>query len=209
MDGIRTLLFDADGTVLDARNFIIEATIYALKKHGYSVPERSVIASHVGESFDIYYRVLSGSDNVKPLQESHREFQMANFNLSKAYPHAQEVLKALKSKHFKLGLVSTRVRKTLEETLRQAGLYDIFDVVIAGDEAPIKPAPDALLKALDLLGEIPGDAVMIGDSHIDIEAGKNAGTKTIRAKYGFHADRLHEPEPDLFIEDIRDLLKIF
>ena len=49
---------------------------------------------------------------------------------------------------------------------------------------------------------------MIGDSHFDIEAGKNAGTKTIRATYGFHTDKLNEPRPDYFINDISDLLKL-
>ena len=49
---------------------------------------------------------------------------------------------------------------------------------------------------------------MVGDSNVDIEAGKNARTKTIRATYGFHKDKMHEPEPDYFIEDISDLLKV-
>ena len=54
--------------------------------------------------------------------------------------------------------------------------------------------------------EIPKKAIMIGDSHLDIEAGKNAGMKTIRATYGFHKDNLHNPEPDFFISDIKELL---
>jgi pyrophosphatase PpaX len=90
-----------------------------------------------------------------------------------------------------------------------AGLLDIFDTIVSFEDAGgQKPDPAPLLQALQILGETPDRAVMIGDSHLDIEAGRNAGVQTIRATYGFHKEKLEEPNPDFMIDDIKDLLKL-
>lgn len=210
MKDITTLLFDIDGTILDTREFIIQATEYALKTLCYQVPERSVIAQNVGKVFPDYYGTLSGSsEKIKELIDAHWEFQYSNMHLSVLFPNTLQALKAVKEKGYKLGAVTTRSRKTSKQTLLDSGIFDLFDIVIAGDDVKeSKPHPAPLLKALELVGEVPEKAIMIGDSHLDIEAGKNAGTKTIRAIYGFHTDNLHEPEPNFIVEDISELLKL-
>ena len=105
-----------------------------------------------------------------------------------------------------MGAVTSRSNKTSHQTLVNAGMSDFFDVVIsAEDTKELKPNPAPLFKALKYLKATPEQAVMVGDSHLDIEAGKNAGTKTIRVTYGFHNDNLDEPKPDLFIHDIGEL----
>jgi pyrophosphatase PpaX len=210
MKGITTILFDIDGTVLDTSEFILQATEYALSSLGYPVPDRSVIKKEVGIPFPQYYIDLCGSDeHIDKLIEKHREFQYSNYNLSKLFPNALSTLTYLKKKGYKLGAVTTRSNKTSHQTLVNAGIFDLFDIVISFEDAKkLKPNPDPLLKALENMNETPEKAVMIGDSHLDIEAGKNAGTKTIRAAYGFHKDNLHNPEPDFIVEDIGDLLKI-
>lgn len=81
----------------------------------------------------------------------------------------------------------------------------LFDV----DGTLLKPHPAPLLKALERMSLPISSAAMIGDSHLDIEAGKNAGTKTVRATYGFHTDKLHESKPDFIINSIAELLNIF
>ncbi len=210
MDGITTILFDIDGTVLDTSEFILQATEYALAALGYPVPDRSVIRKEVGIPFPQYYIDLCGSaENVEELILKHREFQYSNYNLSKLFPNALETLNSLKKKGYKLAAVTTRSNKTSHQTLVDAGIFDLFDIIISFEDAKkLKPNPEPLLKALENLNETPDKAVMIGDSHLDIEAGKNAGTKTIRAAYGFHKDNLHNPDPDFIIEDIGELLKI-
>lgn len=211
MENIKVLLFDIDGTVLDTTEFIIQATEYALASLGYNVPERSVIHSVVGVPFPDYYIQLAGEDkNIEKLIEKHREFQYANFNLAKPFPGAIETLKNLKDKGYKLAAVTSRSKKTSHQTLIDNGIFDFFDTIISFEDASgLKPDPAPLLKALENLNEKAENAVMIGDSHLDIEAGINAKTKTIRAGYGFHKDNLHNPEPDFIIDDINDLNKIF
>src|SRR3989344_6081114 len=182
MQGITTLLFDVDGTILDTREFIIQATIHALSTLGYPVPERSVIAQNVGKIFPEYYGTLAGStEKLKELIDEHRNFQYSNFNLSVSFPNTVSTLKTLKDKGYKMAAVTTRSRKTSEQPMRDAGVFDFFDTIITGEEVQeAKPHPEPLLKALQNLNELPERAVMIGDSHLDVEAGKNAGTKMVR-----------------------------
>lgn len=208
-DSIRAFLFDVDGTILDTREFIFQAFEYALTAHGHEIPARSTIKKLIGKPLDECYRILSGLDKVEHLQNAHSQFQLSNFSLSIPYPKAFQTLKTLKDGGFKLAVVTTRGRKTASETLRRAGMEELFDAIISGEDAQLKPHPEPLLKALGQIDESPAGAVMIGDTYLDIEAGKNAGTKTIRATYGFHTERLHDPEPDFFIDDIGDILKIF
>lgn len=210
MDKITTLLFDIDGTVLDTREFIIQATEHALNTLEYPVPKREVIEKCVGMAFPGYYQSLTGTDkDTDKLIDAHRDFQYKNYNLAKLFPHALETLQKLKEKGYKMAAVTTRSKKTSHQTLIDADIFDLFDVVISNEDASeLKPHPAPLLKALELMRRLPENAVMIGDSHLDIQAGKNAGTKTIRAAYGFHTDHLHDPEPDFIIEDIKDLLTL-
>ncbi|MEK7175319.1 MAG: HAD-IA family hydrolase [Patescibacteria group bacterium] len=210
MEKITTLIFDIDGTILDTQEFIFQATEYALATSGYSVPERSIIAKNVGKSFPEYYFSLTNSEkDIDKLIDTHRAFQYLNFNLAKLFPNALETLKTLKNKGYKLAVVTTRSKKTSHQNLIDSNIFNLFNIVISGDDVKkIKPDPEPLLMALEFMQELPEKAIMIGDSYLDIQAGKNAGTKTIRATYGFHIDKLHEPEPDFFISDISDLLKL-
>jgi pyrophosphatase PpaX len=210
MNSITAILFDIDGTILDTTEFIIQATEHALSTLGYKVSERALIAKTVGVHFPEYYFLLAGKDaDTDKLIEEHRAFQYENYHLVRPFPGAFDTLKSLHEKGYKLAAVTTRSRKTSYQTLADAGIFELFDTVVYWEDVKEhKPHPEPLFKALELLDVVPENTVMVGDSHLDIEAGKNAGTKTIRAAYGFHKDNLHTPEPDVIIQDIRDLLKI-
>ena len=210
MDDVTTLLFDIDGTVLNTDEFILHATEHALATVGYPVPDRSVISKTIGIPFPEYYVILSGASNkIDALIEAHRNFQYKNYNLVKLFPNSLATLKSLKHKGYKMAAVTSRSNKTSIQTIDDAGLLDVFDIIISFEDTHTrKPDPAPLFKALQYFKEVPKKAVMIGDSHLDIQAGKNAGTKTIRAVYGFHTENLHDPEPDFIIKDISELLTL-
>lgn len=210
MKHIRAILFDIDGTLLDTTEFIWQATEHALRVHNLPIPERKIISRAVGLPTDIYFQSLGGENfDHQILLETAKAFQIQNMHLSFAYANTLSTLQSLKEKGLKIGAVTSRHRKSILETLTPAGIEQFLDVLVAGNETPLgKPHADPLLKAIAELGESPESALMVGDSHVDIEMGKNAGTTTVRALYGFHTDFLHEPEPDFFVDDIGDLLKI-
>ncbi|MBI5875940.1 MAG: HAD family hydrolase, partial [Deltaproteobacteria bacterium] len=85
-----------------------------------------------------------------------------------------------------------------------------FQKVVGGDGVQNKkPAPEAIEIILKELKALPGKAVFIGDSKIDIEAGKKAGIITIGAAYGFRGrQELEEAGADVIIEDIKELISL-
>jgi len=210
MHDITTILFDIDGTLLDTREFILQAFEHALRTHEYEVPDREEISAQVGKHLEECYIALTGNkEHTQKLVEAHKSFQDQNFHLSAMFPGVRDTLKHLRGKGYKIAAVTTRYQRTAFQTLKDAGILYLFDTIIYGDDvSAVKPDPEPLLKALEILNEKPEHAVMIGDSHLDIETGKNTGIQTIRVTYGFHKNQMHEPEPDYFIEDIKDILKI-
>lgn len=206
----RTLLFDIDGTLLDTQEFILQATEYTLTQFGFPVPPRTILTKNVGKPFPEYYQVLTEQTDVSDLITTHRNFQLEHLNLSAPFPNTIETLTALKSRGYRCATVSTRAKITTLETLELANIKEFFDVCISGDDAPThKPNPAPLFLALEQLSASPAQAVMIGDSHLDVQAGKNAGTKTIRVSYGFHTDYIDDPKPDAVIHNIHELLTLF
>ncbi len=210
MKKTQALLFDVDGTLLDTKKFILQATEHALSIHGYPVPEQSTIAKLVGKPLPEFYKILTGVEDQSPLQKSHRDFQLANLHLSVPFANTVKTLNVLHNRGYKMAVATSRSKITALEILQQAGLNEFFEIIVsAEDAAEQKPHPAPLLHALEKLNIAPNLAAMIGDSDVDVEAGKNAGTATVRVTYGFHTERLHETAPDFIIDDIGELLNIF
>ncbi len=211
MDGIKALLLDVDGTILDTREYIYQATEHAFAENSLPVPTRDLMAKAAGKSFDEYVFFLAGRRDFDPLpvQTSHRVFQLERLDLSAPFPGALETLTELKKRGYKIATITNRGRTTGKATLDHAGISHLLDVSLFSEDAPeLKPSPVPLNMALERMRLVPEEAVMVGDADIDIEAGKRAGMKTIRATYGFHFDS-ESVEADADIGNIRELLNIF
>ncbi len=210
IDKITTILFDLDGTILDTREAIFQAFAHGLTALGYKVPPREEIFAHVGKEFsEMVEGVIGGAENNEKMRELVRDFQLANLHLVTAYAGVAEVLKELKQRGYKLGAVTNAKHEGSQKRLELASLMDLFETLVGIDDVENpKPHPDPVLLALKNINEKPENAIMIGDSHFDIESGKKAGTKTIRVTYGFHTGEMDNPAPDYFIDDIKDLLKL-
>lgn len=100
------------------------------------------------------------------------------------FAHVDTVVAALQARGYHLAVVSSRRRLPLERGLRRTGLRDRFeDVVSLDDVREPKPSPEGLLHALRALGVPPTRAVYVGDSELDIEAGRRAGMTAWRATW--------------------------
>lgn len=119
----------------------------------------------------------------------------------------EHLFERLKGDGFSLAIVTSSVREMIVPFLRQKRLYSYLDCVLGRAEARrLKPSPDPLLKCLETLQVDPSDSVYIGDSIIDIRAGKGAGTGTIGVLTGASdLKRLQEEAPDAILESVTDL----
>jgi N-acetyl-D-muramate 6-phosphate phosphatase len=100
-------------------------------------------------------------------------------------PGVDEMLVRLKG-HYPMAVVSARDEETILAFLEYFGLTQYFDVIITGLSAEhTKPYPDPVLLAAHKLGLPPEKCLMIGDTTVDIRAGKSAGAQTVGVLCGF------------------------
>ena len=202
-------MFDVDGTLLDTSEFIFQAFEYSLERAGFPKKNREEIARLVGKPLDLCYQVLTGVADVAELSAMHRAFQVEHIELAKAYAGTMETLATLKESGMRIGVVTTRARASTLETLRATGLATYLDHVVAFEDVDnLKPHPEPILKTLSYLNSHPDAAVMVGDTDVDIAAGRNAGTLTVGVTYGFHGLEILKSCPDHIIDDIAAILPL-
>lgn len=203
---IRAVLFDVDGTLLDTTEFIYGGFDHTLAAHGYPVPARSSYAPVVGPPLRQGYELLAPGCDADRLCETHRAWQSANLHVSRPYADAEPVLRALHGAGLRLAAITNRSRITSVDTIARAGLSRYLDLVLsAEDVSNIKPHPEPLLRALTTLGARATEAVMVGDTPVDIEAARAAGVGAVGVSYGFHGPALAGARPDALIHSLRDL----
>ena len=205
----RAVLFDVDGTLLDTTEFIFQGFEHALAAHGHPTLSRAAYARVVGKPLDRCYEELAPGCDAALLCETHRAWQTANLHLSRPYPDAEPVLRTLHEAGLRLAAITSRSRRTSVDTIAQAGLAGYLDVILsAEDVAHIKPHPEPLLRALAHVDVPPEAAVMVGDTDVDILAGRAAGVRTVGVTYGFHGAALAAAGPDLLVDTLADLLPL-
>ena len=122
-------------------------------------------------------------------------------------PGVREVLSQLDGRGALLGLLTGNLSRIAMAKMRQAGLARYFDVGGFGEESDVRAdlVPVALAKASEKAGhEIQArHAVVIGDTPLDIEAGKQGGTRTVGVATGPHfVEDLRTAGADLVLEDL-------
>jgi len=91
--------------------------------------------------------------------------------------------------------------------IQELGMADYFRVVYGGNSFERKkPDPMGVDSILHELGTAPSQAMIVGDSEIDIQTARNAGTWVCGVTYGFGSHRFAEYPPDLFVDNLTELV---
>lgn len=177
----KLIIFDCDGTVLDTFG-LIEKTVY--KTFEKMLPDYKITKEEAHAFFgplidDSFRKYVSSEEEVDALVKCYREINeslMAEY--IKAYDGIESTLKELKRSGFKIAIVSNKVTAAVVQGLEICNINQYFDLIVGAEQMTnAKPAPDGIRKALELLKK--KDAILIGDTIIDIETGKNASIETI------------------------------
>lgn len=206
---IKAILFDIDGTLLDTSELLYQAFEYAIKSQGLVPPSREEMSKVIGVSLEKCYLAFAPLGNNALLCKAHNEFQLENPHLSKLFPETVPVLIKLKEMGLKLVGITNRWKSTAEVSIKRAKLDKYLDFVNYRDGFKnIKPDPEMLLHAIQKLGMNKDEAVMVGDTAIDIEAARGAGIKSVGVTYGFLGQEIAKEKPDFVIDNLSQLLKI-
>lgn len=198
---LSALLWDLDGTLVDALPDIAWALGEALAQYGYGSVQAQVVQKWIGKgALVLCTRALSylGLDTrdeqvaqrAKVLSERFTALQQQRYergqSQSVVYPQVKEVLQALHQKTLPMALVTNKPLASARYALRRFELEGYFQTVVGGGCAPaLKPAADPLLLACERLGVSPKDVALVGDSYNDVQAAKAAGALSILVPYGY------------------------
>ena len=121
-------------------------------------------------------------------------------------PGVEEMLKQIQG-HYPMSIVSARDEKSTMRFLTQFDLCKYFDVIVTALSAPhTKPYPDPILLAAERMGVQPEECLMIGDTTLDMRAGKAAGAQTVGVLCGFGEEpELRQLGADLILKSTGDL----
>jgi pyrophosphatase PpaX len=121
------------------------------------------------------------------------------------------VVDKLRNRGYAVGVVTSKSRQFAERGLRLCALWEFADVFVSMDDTSRhKPYPEPLLLALERLQVAPQQAVYVGDSRHDMQAGRAAGMRTVAALWGpVPRSELELENPDALARTPEELLEIF
>ena len=185
-------LFDLDGTLIDSGQDIIKSVRHALGQvfSDRGLPADEDILVLIGLPLESVVRELgypADKEGTRRFAEVYRAFYAEHYNDStRVYAGIKELLETLKAAGVKLALVTTKHQLQAEFTLVGSGLACYFDYVHGWLEGrKHKPDPEPVVTSLAKLDIEPGEAIMVGDSELDIQSAKAADVDTCAVTYGF------------------------
>ena len=175
---IQTIIFDFDYTLVESSRGTIDGVNFAFGKMGLPLASDAAIRQTIGLSLPDILTALAGEAYSKHLDEFTRLFyQRADETmvaLAEFYAGVPETVKALRRLDIQLAIVSQKRRDYIQGILRRGNLLEAFPVIVGGGDAPYKPNPEGLLKAVEQTNSTPQNCVYVGDSKTDAETARRA-----------------------------------
>jgi phosphoglycolate phosphatase len=213
------LLFDLDGTLVDSRADLINSVNLTLAELGRETLPDARVINFVGEGARLLVeRALRASQNGAPPDDDHdidrtleifrRHYREHLLDQTRVYPDVEQTLARLEK--IPKAVVTNKPYEFTTALLDGVGLARYFEVVIGGDSlAERKPSPMMLVEAARRCGAKASECLMVGDSRVDVEAGRAANMKTCGYVPGFRGrTELVEAGVDYVIERFGELCEL-
>lgn len=209
---MRTYLFDLDGTLLDSIELILESFHHTSRVHlGRELPDAHWLAGIGTPLRTALGKVAQSDEELEAMLDTYRSYNLEHHDaMAKPYPGAIELVKELHARGAKLAIVTSKLSTGTNQGIRLLGLDEELPVrVCADDVSRGKPHPEPVLTALRALDASPDEALFIGDSDHDIQAGKAAGVKTVAVTWGpFATETLQAAGPDHWVDRPAEVLDL-
>ncbi len=208
---LKAVLFDLDGTLIDSKKDIAAAANAARLHFGMVPLDLETLVGYIGWGVEHLNKKALGTEDPAILAEGLKvlgdHYKVHCVDQTIVFPGTRELLESLVSRGIKLGLVSNKPHELTQLTLQKLGLFHFFTAVLGADATQNKkPNPDPLLKVLKKLGVTQEEAVMIGDSSVDLEAARAAGLRVGLVAHGFvPKEKLVSLHPDWLVDSLNQL----
>lgn len=192
----KTMIFDLDGTLLDTLDDLWHAVNHGMRENGLPSIERKTCADNLGHGIEYLIRrsVPEGTDEETTMQTlaSFRDYYAAHDEEeTRIFDGMTEVLQEMRRRGIGMAIVSNKFDQAVKELC--AHYFEGLIELAVGESETVKkkPAPDAVLKSMHLLGAEKAETVYVGDSEVDAQTAQNAGLDCILCDWGMRSrDRL-------------------
>lgn len=209
---IKAVIFDIDGTLVDSVDLHARAWQEAFAHFGHDLPFDAV-RSQIGKGGDQLMPVFLSRDELEARGEEIENYRSQLYKTRyidrvRPFPKGRELIERIRADGLRVGLASSAKGDELERYKKIARIEDLIDRETSSDDAKkSKPHPDIFAAALDRLDVEAHEAISIGDTPYDAQAGGKIGLRTIGVLSGGF------PESDLrgagciaIYGDVADLL---
>jgi len=206
---VRALIFDLDGTLIDSKQDLIRSVNAMLVEMGREPLHEDTVSSYIGHGAPRLVARALGNGATEVDCERALKFFLAHYeehklDATRAYPGVAEALEELRE--FPKAVLTNKPVRVSRKILEGLGLAKYFRAVYGGNSFETKkPDPLGAKKILEELKAAPAEALMVGDSAVDVETARNAGTLAAVVNYGFGTyDREAHPA-DIYLDRLTEL----
>jgi phosphoglycolate phosphatase len=206
---IRALIFDLDGTLIDSKRDLIHSVNAMLREMGRAELPEEIISGYIGHGAPKLVSRALGENTPEAEKQHAIEFFLAYYEEHKldstcAYPGIVEALDQLNA--LPMAVLTNKPARVSERILDALGLSKYFRVVYGGNSFETKkPDPLGANTILRDLKAAPHEAILIGDSEVEVQTARNAGMLAAAVNYGFGIhDRATYPA-DVYLDNLGDL----
>jgi phosphoglycolate phosphatase len=209
---VRALIFDLDGTLIDSQRDLIRSVNAMLVEMGREELHEDTISGYIGHGApQLVGRALGDSANENE-RERALKFFLAHYEEHKldstcAYPGVPEALAQLAV--FPMAILTNKPVRVSKRILEGLGLAKYFRAVYGGNSFETKkPDPLGAQIILREFGAAANEAMLIGDSDVDVQTARNAGMFAAAVNYGFGTHDRITCCADIYLDRLTDLVPL-
>lgn len=209
---VRGLIFDLDGTLIDSKIDLIHSVNAMLREMKQPQLATETISGYIGHGApQLVARALGGASTEEELNRAlqfflhyYEEHKMDN---TRAYPGVEETLMELR--HVPMAVLTNKPARISVRILNSLGLTKYFTAIYGGNSFESKkPDPFGANRILQGFGIAAREALLVGDSEVDVQTARNAGMQAAAVNYGFGVhDRAAYPA-DIYLDRFGDLAAV-
>jgi len=212
LNSVRALIFDLDGTLIDSRQDLIHSVNAMLRELGRKELAAATISGYIGHGAPQLVASALGDGCSEKERQHALQFFLSYYEDHKmdtthAYPGVAETLQQLAN--MPIAVLTNKPVRISVRILEQMGLSKYFRAIYGGNSFETKkPDPLGARTILRDLGAEPQEALLVGDSEVDVQTARNAGTLSAAVNYGFGVHDRRAYPADIYLDRFGELVSL-
>lgn len=208
------IIFDLDGTLIDSAQDLA-ISMNATRTHfGLAPLDASLIYSFVGNGAAVLVKKAMGAENSQAILDEALTFFLGYYREhalehTRFYPGVREAIEKLAGNGNVLSILTNKPVRISRDIVSALGVAPLFQRIYGGDSFPAKK-PDAI-GVTTLLADArmaASEAVLVGDSGVDVQTARNAGIRSCGVAWGFQPEAFEAYPPDVIIQKPDELIRV-